>query len=202
MPSLAFPLLPTLLLFVGLVNGAKAIAEPVIVTALAEKYVVASMPTPERAAVFEKYALHFFRGFQSPTYAPESPKPGIETAAFADGQAYWRDYPTQRGEIFLGFGYVPIVSEGTWLRGFEWSRFSPDGLRTDTWWLSTENVASSNVPPRKGTYTWLTTRVRVTGYLSQPGHYGHMSAWRRELIAQSIELIGVEEPDAKEKVRD
>ena len=167
--------------------GQGAPAVPMVVQQLADKY-ISSLPRSAlpsgRTAADQTYWVFFFEGFTSPG-SQMLGKKGIPREAFDAGQAYWRSHPDKRKEIMLGFGYSEVALEGTWLTGFEASRFVPKRAPESRYWLQPLEGAGSEISlSPKGTVE--SQPVRVRGYLSPPGRYGHMGMYDRQIFATRI----------------
>ena len=174
----------------------KAADVPVIVIKLAEQYAeshknAASIPSGQ--TLVNKYASYFFSGLTHPDggiwNAPE-----IETDAYNLGQSYWREHPNERDEILAGYGYVHIEAEGTWLRCFELSSFTPEysvmaipPFTSENWWLNSfGGTAWNKLRPGQADPTFGKSHVRIIGYLSPIGRKGHLGMYDREVLVTSF----------------
>lgn len=93
--------------------------------------------------------------------------------------------------ILAGYGYVAVEREGDWSRGFETSAFAPSDTDGERWWMQP-----------LGDRPWSTvglgdvggsgSQVRIVGYLSPTGRYGHLGSYAHEVLVTS----GVEVPSA------
>ncbi|MEJ0060987.1 MAG: hypothetical protein WDM79_16020 [Terricaulis sp.] len=88
---------------------------------------------------------------------------------------------------------------GTWDWSFETSSFVTDEGR-GPWWLSAEGSSWDQlVAPlqRSGGGPWGRVHVTVEATISEPGHYGHLGAYEREIrVTRVIEsrLISASRP--------
>lgn len=128
------------------------------------------------------FARYFFMGLTRPKEVWTSK--GIESDAFNQGQAYWNDNPKERELILSSYGYVRVDVEGTWRCGFEQSSFSPKGRKKEEWWVSSFRGASwGNL---LDTNCKKVTSVRIVGYVSPIGNYGHLGSYQREIFFTSF----------------
>ena len=87
-------------------------------------------------------------------------------------------------------GYVRTEATGNWKYGFERSEFVPADRPKEKWWLKLpsrwwdENKSS---PLVKRGVNQDGVIVRVTGLLSPTGKFGHLGAYDRELVADTIQ---------------
>jgi len=78
---------------------------------------------------------------------------------------------------------------GLYALGFEMQAFTADGSN-ETWWATLEPQAQAerkaalpeNAAPRFGSRI----RAEVEGTLSEPGHYGHLGAYPRQLTITRV----------------
>ncbi|MES2128532.1 MAG: hypothetical protein V4463_14790 [Pseudomonadota bacterium] len=183
------------LLALGLaLTQATAAPAPDIVKKLAQSYVLShpdatSRPTPQTPE--QVYESYFFIGMTHP-HGGIMNFPDIETAAYVQGQAYWREHPFERDAIMAGFGFVRVDAEGSWARGFELSSFVPDERGAERWWLDSFGgvawrelgPAHQDPSPNVGK-----VRVRIAGYLGLPGPSGHLGQYRRRVLATSLTFL-------------
>jgi hypothetical protein len=180
-----------LLLALGMYCGTAPAAEmPTIVAQYAEAFVQAHPDEKTQAGrtVAEEYGWWFFRGFTSlfgrSAWAEE---PFIE--AYRLGQLYWRDHPSERADIFAGYGYLPVEKTGKWWRGFEVTAFSPEDDPNPNWWMTTiqsfdwRSVGVMPDKPKLG--RGVRAHIRINGYVSPVGHYGHLGGFKREVLVMS-----------------
>jgi hypothetical protein len=146
------------------------------------------MQTKHRDLVREDFCSSFFLGFKSPDATMSG---GTEAAqrGFVAGQEYRRANPAKLEETMLGFGYTVVEVSGVWTISFEHSGFRPDTQPKQTWWLSQFGDMQSDLPkgekiPVKGVH------IRVRGYLSPSGQFGHLDSYDHEFLATSISKIG------------
>jgi hypothetical protein len=88
-----------------------------------------------------------------------------------------------------GFGYTAFEVTGVWTVSFEHSGLRPDTQPEQTWWLTHFGDTQSDLPkgeelPAQGVH------IRVRGYLSPSGHFGHLNRYDHEIYATSISKIG------------
>lgn len=76
-------------------------------------------------------------------------------------------------------GPKPDLFEGTYLREFEVSLFRRDGS-PEAWWIRPDTLDGTPglEPDGRG---HVHARVRLTGWVSEPGGYGHLGMYDREL---------------------
>jgi len=153
---------------------------PDTVTRLAQVWLARHQADLPGADPIQAYSSNFFAGYTNPdskTYAASS----LAMNAYTAGQDYWRAHPDQRDSILAGYGYERVELDGTWTRAFEISGFTPrDGK--GLWWVSP--LAGAMPTEARG------GPVRISGYLSSSGHYGHMGMYNRELLASAIVFLG------------
>lgn len=110
---------------------------------------------------------------------------------FLLGQEYRRKNAARLDEVMRGFGYEPKSVEGEYTVGFESSVLRPSQEYGGSWWL--EHMAVIQLPwPKEepGLRVCRSMQVRATGYLSSPGHYGHLGASHREFLAMTMVPLG------------
>src|ERR1043166_2547281 len=148
---------------------------------------VASLTSQRSAKLNEirnDYIRSFFQGFRMPG-SNMGGGSEAERRGFFEGQEYRRSNPTRIKETMEGFGYIAVETEGTWTVCFEHSGFRPDNQPSKTWWLSEFGDTGSAIPkgmkiPKSGIH------IRVTGFLSPAGRYGHLAGYEHELFATAI----------------
>lgn len=73
---------------------------------------------------------------------------------------------------------------GLYADGFEMQAFTADG-RGESWWVNLEPEARAAIDAAKGPQPRVPfgfrIRAEVEGRLSEPGHYGHLGAYPRQL---------------------
>ncbi len=134
---------------------------------------------PQGRTARDEYARYFFDGFTHPS-GEVFTKSALIQDAYTRGQTYWRDHPAERAKIFSEYGYVAIEREGVWSRGFEKSAFEPADADGDRWWMRPLGDG-----PWKEVGLDQGGRVRIAGYLSPKGHYGHLGAYEHQVLVTS-----------------
>lgn len=191
-PALVQALLALVLPVVSTSGDDKAAPVPPAVVQLAESFLNSlqgSARPKNRDEAREQFSASFLLGFTSPgaRFLCDSP---IERSGFAAGQAYWLEHPGDRDAIFAGYGYEHTDTVGSWIQAFEVSAFSPVPPRGGQWWLEWLGDALEGIPLSDDlTRSSRKLRVRVVGYLSPPGQYGHMGAYARKLIAVRVKPV-------------
>lgn len=140
---------------------------------------------PFDAKVREDYANDFFRGFTHPGDGIATGS-AMKQTAYLRGQAYWRDHPSERGKVFAEHGYVAVEREGYWSRGFERNAFEPADGDEDSWWMTLLDGASRSTTLDRWSAR---SHVRVVGYVSPKGHYGHLGGYEQEVLVTSVVLV-------------
>jgi hypothetical protein len=78
---------------------------------------------------------------------------------------------------------------GLYADGFEMQAFTADG-RGETWWAHLEPDARAAIDAAKGPGPRVPfgfrIRAEVEGRLSEPGHYGHLGAYPRQLTITRV----------------
>lgn len=119
---------------------------------------------------------------------------------------YRNDHPDSMHRVLTGYGYERLTIEGKWRTGFEMSQFVNKDVAKPGWWLSHSagckegNLNWKHLPKLKLDYNTSHRQrkliddhrgaeadIRVTGYLSPIGEYGHLNSYSRELLATKIE---------------
>ncbi|MFT0737370.1 hypothetical protein [Ralstonia wenshanensis] len=140
---------------------------------------------PSGQSLRDEYAMSFFQGFTHPSGGSFT-KSALMNDAYMRGQAYWRDYPSERDKIFAGYGYVAVEREGVWSHGFEVSAFRPADANGEEWWISPlGDGAWSDVGLDKVRLKDRQLRLRIAGYVSPKGRYGHLGAYARAVLVTS-----------------
>jgi hypothetical protein len=160
---------------------ATAPESPAVVRTLAEKFAAAHpdvKPPPSGRPLEEQYAAYFFMGLTSPRGGIWN-APALETEAYNQGQANWREHPAERDEILAGYGYLRIEAEGKWQTGFEVSRFIPIDRGTETWPMSSfGHVAWNELPGQLDlTFWYIWYRPCSDRRIFEPGR-ALWSSWR------------------------
>lgn len=155
---------------------------PDTVTRLAQAWLAQNQSDFPNVDPVQVYASNFFSGYTNPGGSDMVVASRLVRDAVMAGRAYWREHPDEREGILAGFGYERIEIEGTWTRAFEISGFAPRDSR-GLWWLSPlEGAIPPDAPEGQA-------RVRISGYLSRPGQYGHLGMYKRELLASTVVFI-------------
>lgn len=162
--------------------------KPPAIVKLADAF-LASLPPEQRPKnpewARDDFVRCFFMGFTNHTGSMS----GGEVAGlqgFKAGQEFRRANPDKLKETFESFGYVAAEVEGTWTTGFEHSGFKPHRERsTEEWWLSGFSDTVSDLPkgekiPDEG------VGIRIIGFLSPRGSYGHLGSYDHEFYATKI----------------
>lgn len=135
----------------------------------------------------EEYARWFFQGFTH-TGGGIYTRSDLVRDAYTKGQIYWRDHPSERDKVFAGYGYSAIEQEGVLSRGFEKSDFKPNDLSTGPWWTTPlGDVAWRDVGIKPMSLSPM--RLRIVGYLSPEGQFGHLGAYKHEVLVTSAVLV-------------
>jgi hypothetical protein len=166
------------LALLALLAGSAAAADvPPLVATLAQDYIAAhpdARPYLE-PTVAASYAREFLDGFLAPD-GSRSGGPALSLDAYHAGQAYRNAHPQALNAILTGYGYVRVNKLGRWTDGFEVSLFEPEDARGG-WWVGYLRRQPDRPPPG---------RVRMDGYLSPEGEYGHLGMFRHQVLAISI----------------
>lgn len=166
---------------------APEVPNPPAIVRLANAY-FASRPPGQRPKDAEwardNFVRNFFAGFTNYTGDLRGADPAA-LEGFKTGQEFRRANPDRVKETFESFGYVATEAEGVWTTGFEHSGFKPWGRGDDEWWLSGMADTVYDLPedeeiPAQG------ITIRISGYLSPVGRYGHSGAYKREFYATRI----------------
>lgn len=142
--------------------------------------------SPHRDKVRVSFLDGFFDGFVNPNGEILGGPHDAHWHGFQAGQADRRANPAKLSETMGGFGYTPLKTEGRWTVGFEHSGFRPAGASPENeWWLSgLSNTAFDLIRttpiPDEG------LAIRITGFLSPKGKYGHLSSYDHEFYATLI----------------
>ena len=183
-----FRLISTILIVGALAGKATAGEVPDVVLQYADAFVKSQTEAerlPSGLSPREEYAVWFFQGFTHPSGGILT-KSDLMRDAYSQGQAYWRDYPSERDTMFAAYGYVAIQREGVWSHGFEVSAFRPADADGEEWWISPLGDGSwSDVGLDKVRLRDKQLRVRIAGYVSPKGRYGHLGAYVRAVLVTS-----------------
>ncbi|TWT98381.1 hypothetical protein [Stieleria varia] len=130
-----------------------------------------------------------------------------EFAGLNAGIDYRKRNPAATHEVLSGFGYELTKRTGNWLTGSEISAFYEPKNQSprDSWWLSTLDECKTNhirweplpmpqferevddkIARRLESIRGRIARVKVIGYLSPEGKYGHLGLYEREFLAIEI----------------
>lgn len=169
--------------------GQYAYAIPRVVAELADAYAAShAAMTPNKQALADAYSYWFFSGFTHPV-GGISTREDIAREAYTEGQAYWREHADERDAIFAEYGYVRVEREGVLSIGFERSCFIQAGSAEEWWFGSLGGEKWSDLRPGQPN-PFDRARIRATGYLSSPGQYGHLGAYRRDFLVMSFAIMG------------
>lgn len=176
---------------------ATAAEMPDVVRPFAEAYArspLAQQQPASASAATDDYARWFLQGFTHPGYGTQ-PVTDLRSDAYANGQIYARAHPSERDAVLAAYGYQAVERTGAWRRGFETTAFLPDDAEKESWWMTSYGgVGFSAIGLADSGGRHPPTRVRITGYLSPRGDYGHMGGYRYEVLVTSGALI---DADAK-----
>jgi len=179
-----------LLLITALAGKAAAANIPDIVLEYASAFAqtqAADKQLPTSPTLPAEYAQWFFQGLIHPAGGIVT-QSAIMRDAYTNGQRYWRDHPSERAHIMAGYGYLTIERDGTWSRGFEKSIFQAAHVDVDAgaWWMNSfGGVAWKDVGLVAPNSNYEQRRVRIVGYLSPKGRYGHLGAYEHEVLVTS-----------------
>lgn len=183
-----FRLISTILIVGALAGGASAEEVPDVVLQYADAFAQSQTKTERLSSGLsqrEEYTVWFFQGFIHPSGWILT-KSDLMKNAYTQGQTYWHDYPSERDKMFASYGYVPIEREGVWSHGFEVSAFRPADAGGEEWWISPLGDGSwSDIGLDKARLRDKHLRVRITGYVSPKGRYGHLGAYVRAVHVTS-----------------
>ena len=157
-----------------------------------------SQATPERLrpghTLLEDYAYEFFVGFTHENGGIYTPS-ALARDAYTQGQAYWRDHPSERAQIFAGYGYTAVEREGVWIKGFEISSFEPSDSPGERWWMtSLGNGPWREVGLDAGNTRRGPLRLRIDGYLSPKGSYGHLGMYGHTVLVTAATVVEADAP--------
>lgn len=180
-----FRLISTILIAGALAGKATAGEVPDAVLQYADAFVKSQTDAerlPAGLSPREEYAVWFFQGFTHPSGGILT-KSDLMRDAYTQGQTYWRDYPSERDKMFAAYGYVAVEREGVWSHGFEVSAFVPSDAGGEEWWIRPLGDGSwSDIGLDKVRLRDRHLRVRITGYVSPKGRYGHLGAYVRAVL--------------------
>jgi hypothetical protein len=172
---------------------------PPFVAQLAEAAIArepSAMHAPDRDKAVAWFSAGFIEGFLAPPDMswPSAAGPGFE--GMRAGQAYRRAHPARHDDVLRAYGYVPSDVAGRCAVGVEASRFTPR-LPDDAspirkidanWWVA-QWPPSAAAPPasRPASGRGRAWPCRIVGWLSPPGHYGHMNMYSHQMVAIRVE---------------
>jgi hypothetical protein len=180
-----------------------------VIAKLAEEAIVAD--GAEAARSREHSRSVFVRAFLGGYANPESTIPvnpalsesRMNGAGWSAGQAYRRANPESVPQIMRAYGYREFEGAGTWTVGFEAGGFQPDSAgevsgassRRACWYLAFIRSANLNeqlgqIVPRDTRSRNVALRVRVNGYVSELGQFGHLGVCQRQVYAVSMVADG------------
>lgn len=136
----------------------------------------------------------FFEGYRAggTIYGEPSALLRAMQAGMAAGEEYRLANPELAVATYASFGYTQITVEGVWTVAFEHSGFAPaKGYQGERWWLELLPDLASRLPdglvPEGG------LAVRITGYLSRLGQYGHMNGYQRLMYAEDVTVVNIDQ---------
>ena len=89
-------------------------------------------------------------------------------------------------------GYTEVDVTGVWTRGFERNQFTSDGPKIEKWWVEWFGDSRLTALTTQEYEQGLTVaRVRLTGYLSPLGSFGHLGGYQREIVITNFDQIAV-----------
>lgn len=156
---------------------------------LAENYISsrAELRTDPYKARFvrEDYLSGFKHAFLAPHHKLAS-GPEVSFAAEAAGRDYRRKHPQKFEQTMADYGYQHYDEVGSWVQAFEISSFDPGDRRKIGGWLNIlgDSPAERFKRPEAGCRT-----LRVMGYISPKGTYGHLGMYAWEIYASEVRCI-------------
>ncbi|MEM1226870.1 MAG: hypothetical protein AAGJ40_14320 [Planctomycetota bacterium] len=184
--------------------------DPSFLVALADAHVESLGSKPED---LEKAREHFcacFRWGYTSFAEAEIPADSIpiDVAGYNAAVRYRKRHPESLERVLTAFGYKKEIHVGVWRTGHEMSQFLNENVRKPGWWVGycpkcekpklnwkrfPKLPADRDVPAKLRKLIddgrGAEAKVRVTGYLSPVGKYGHLGSYSRELLATSIQPI-------------
>jgi hypothetical protein len=163
--------------------------ESTIAAAYADKY-VATLGLPSKScearAARYKFIDGFFMGFRGPHKVVEViPEVRDGNAGFQAGQKYRQEHPDAVDGVYASFGFSPVNVVGTMDRRYEVSSFSPSSdFVGETWWFEIASGAKLDLLP--GNLLPVEKLIRVKGYVSKRGRYGHLDDYDRQLYVSEL----------------
>lgn len=167
-----------------------AVARKAILFRLTHFFLPKAFPTgrgalPDRT-LEEEYAFWFLQGYRYPRGAWSHPSDDVvRVAAVVAAERYRAEHPNDVDAIMSGYGFRRVNVQGVWSRGVERSEFVPNGQPSGAWWLEGFQEFAPADPPNRRPFS-ADADVRIVGYLSPEGNYGHLGAWKREVLVESI----------------
>lgn len=175
----------------------RGVLAPAQVLGLADTYIASSPQQEDVAWTRRTYLGSFFMGYVNPGGSLSTEDPASR-AGFEAGQQYRHSKPTELKETMEGFGYTATNAQGKWLVFFEHSIFRTPGDSGRGWWLTalphpeSAQAIAPDVPEQGGP-------VRISGFLSPKGRYGHLGMCDYQFFATNISLLQVGQPDGAGK---
>lgn len=109
--------------------------------------------------------------------------------AYTKGQACWREHPGERDDIFKGYGYTPVATDGYWAFGPELSSFVPVEMPSEKWWMTSFGQIKWRERGPNLAPGFVATPIHIVGYVSPPGTHGHLGQYDREVLVMSYTLV-------------
>lgn len=127
---------------------------------------------------------------------------------------YRETHPESAHRVLTAFGYKKVIRTGMWRCGFEMSQFVSSDAKKPGWWLriytdckegklrwkrfsklkaryEIPDELRKSIDDKRGAEA----SVRIVGYLSPIGEYGHLGSYTRELLAIQIEALDADVPN-------
>jgi hypothetical protein len=166
--------------------------ESTIAAAYAAKHVATLGLSPsscEASAARYRFIDGFFMGFRDPHRVVEViPEVRDGNTGFQAGQKYREEHPNAADEVYASFGFSPVNVVGTMERRYEVSSFAPSSdYSGETWWF--EIVPGAKLDLLPGDLLPVGKPIRIRGYISKRGKYGHLDGYDRQLYVS--ELVGL-----------
>ena len=130
----------------------------------------------------------------------------LEFAGYNAAVRYRMKHPESLDRVFTAFGYKKVIRTGMWRTGFEMSQFVNEKVPKPGWWIGyfpnceegnliwkrfPKLPADRDIPAKLRELIdngrGAEAKVRVTGYLSPVGEYGHLGSYSREFLATNIQ---------------
>jgi len=149
--------------------------------------------TDPKSDIRRCYLHSFFSGYTNPNGTMTGGDPA-DFAGFQAGQEYRRAHPTELKQTMEGFGYTTTNAHGSWRVFFEHSVFRPQNEAGRGWWLTPLPDPETNEPPDQ--HVPADGRVvRISGFLSPEGRYGHLGICDREFFATNVSVVPTGQPN-------